>query len=797
MGLRAKIFADSLATSSFASEPLPANDNFYLILPLRADRPSIATDPVLRQSQKTYDAAGNVLQEIHALGTPNQMTYATYTYATGTGYTANGGDGEKLSVYDADGSTHVTTYAYDLFNRLLTTTYPDSTSDKETLSYDANSNILTRIDRANQTFGYTYDVLNRKLTEVVPAYGSVPANTITTAYDLGGRVDQVSDTLGNIDALTYDTAGRKHIVTTTIPGLTGALATTYTLDANSNRTTLAWPDGYSATYSFDTLNRMHVVTDSTSATLATYTYDPYSRPTNLGYGNGASIAYTYSPGSDLLTLTDGFVTTTKNSGYTLGYTNAHQLASEVYSNSTYDFGPPSTTGTASYTAANVLNQYPGVTPLGGTAQSLTYDANANLTFDGVLTYTYNPQNRLTLVQNGTTQVATYVYDGVDRRVTKTVGSTVTNFLNDGEDEIAEYGPTGTVLRRFVPGRAINDPIAYDNCVGATAPNCTGTVAVSFFATDHHGSVVAMSESSGNPATGGADGPFTYDVYGVSPSNMGGVPFRYVGMYYDAETGLYYDRARYYSPALGRFIQDDALLYKDDLDLYTYVGNDPTDRTDPSGKCPECIGALIGGGLELGLQLATPQGRAAYAKAISAISHGDLKGAIKAAGADVAKVALSAGAGALGVGIAAKIGEVANAVSAARSIGVMGKIAVNTAINTSGNAAAGGALGAATQVGGNAAAILTGSASSGQTLTSGMGSAATGGAVGGGLGSVVTGAISGEGQTIANATGHFVGGPSGVAAPGAAASHVAEGVGDAAGGVAGQAVSSCAGGTSCH
>ena len=555
-----------------------------------ADRPNIATDPVLRQSQKTYDAAGNVLQEIHALGTPNQMTYATYTYKTGTSYGVNGGDGEKLSVYDADGPTHVTTYAYDLFNRLLTTTYPDSTSDKETLGYDANSNILTRIDRANQTFNYTYDVLNRKLTEVVPAYGSsptIPANTITTAYDLGGRVDQVSDTLGNIDALTYDTAGRKHIVTTTIPGLSGALATTYTLDANSNRTTLAWPDGYSATYSFDTLNRMHVVTDSTSATLATYTYDPYSRPTNLGYGNGASIAYTYTPGSDLLTLTDGFVTTTKNSGYTLGYTNAHQLTSEAYSNSNYDFGPPSTTGTASYTAANVLNQYPGVTPLGGTAQSLTYDANANLTFDGVLTYTYNPQNRLMTVYNGTTLVATYAYDGVDRRVTKTVGSTVTNFLDDGEDEIAEYGPTGTVLRRFVPGRAINDPIAYDNCNGATAPNCTGTVTVKFFATDHHGSVVAMSESNGSPAGGTTDSPYIYDAYGNSPSNMTGVPFRYVGMYYDAETGLYYDRARYYSSALGRFLQDDALLYKDDIDLYTYVGNDPTDKTDPSGNSGGC------------------------------------------------------------------------------------------------------------------------------------------------------------------------------------------------------------------
>jgi YD repeat-containing protein len=326
-----------------------------------------------------------------------------------------------------------------------------------------------------------------------------------------------------------------------------------------------WPDGYYASYGFDSMDRVAWVAASGS-TLASYTYDPYSRRTNLAYLNGASIAYTYSPGSDLLTLTDGFVTTTKNAVYTLGYTNAHQLQSEEVSNpATYDFGPPNTTGTTSYAAVNALNQYPSVTPMGGSsppnsgtncqgsAQAMSYDCNGNLTFDGVNTYSYDPKNRLMNVATGSTQIASYAYDPFGRRETKTAGATITNFLNDGEDEIAEYDGSGNVLRRFVPGPAINEPVAYEDCSGATRPKCTGTgPAISYYHTDHHGSVVAMSDpTSGNPITGTT---FSYDPFGNPSAPLSGQPFHYVGMYYDAETGLYYDRARYYSPTLGRFMQ---------------------------------------------------------------------------------------------------------------------------------------------------------------------------------------------------------------------------------------------------
>ena len=217
---------------------------------------------------------------------------------------------------------------------------------------------------------------------------------------------------------------------------------------------------------------------------------------------------------------------------------------------------PQPVATTSYNAANQQTVFG--------AQTVTYDNNGNLTSDGINAYGWNARNQL-VSMSGPALAATFQYDVFGRRISKTINSAMTSFLYDGvkvAQEQTESGNTSIVAGGIYEVFTRTDSISTVSPIG-----------------DRLGSAAALSDSTGAIQT-----QYTYEPFGKTaasgPSN--GNTSQYTGRENDG-TGLYYYRARYYSPALQRFISEDPIGFDGgDVNLFAYVANQPTMVTDPFG-----------------------------------------------------------------------------------------------------------------------------------------------------------------------------------------------------------------------
>ena len=480
-----------------------------------------------------------------------------------------------------DANNNTTAYTYDGFDRLTKTTYADGSSEEYT--YDANSNLIAKKDAKSQTIDYAYNALNRLTLKSLR--GSEATEAISYAYDLGSRLKEITDTNGKI-AYAYDAADR--ITQVTYPG---SKTVAYAYDANSNRTKLIYPDASHITYDYDALNRLTAIKDQAGVNVATYQYDALSRRTGMSYANntGATyeydvinrlpkikglspqgtvpdFSYTYDKIGNRLSMVAAsgthnynydFLYQLKKADYPAGYfTQDQTFAYDYLGNRT-----STTDGNTTNYSSNNLNQYTNV----GT-NSYTYDATGNLTSDGTFTYAYDYENRL-ITANKTGTSAAYKYDSFGRRTEKTVGSATTKFLYDGDQLICEYDNSGNLTTKYIFGPGIDEPILMTKG-GQTY----------YYHYDGLGSVTSLTDSSGSTIES-----YSYDAFG-KPNAASSIGNRYMftGREYDAETNLFFYRARYYSPELGRFLQRDPVGYWDSMNLYQYVGNNSINFIDPYG-----------------------------------------------------------------------------------------------------------------------------------------------------------------------------------------------------------------------
>jgi RHS repeat-associated protein len=225
-------------------------------------------------------------------------------------------------------------------------------------------------------------------------------------------------------------------------------------------------------------------------------------------------------------------------------------------------GIPQSVSSTNYNAANHQTTFGDKT--------LTYDNNGNLTSiadaSETTLYTWNARNQLTGI-SGPNVSASFVYDGLGRREKRTINGNLTEFLHDGINPVQETSGA-TVLANILTGLDIDEYFARSDASGN-----------SFFFPDDLGSSVALTDSAGVVQT-----EYTYEPFGRTTVTGAASfnPLQYTGRENDG-TGLYYYRARYYHPALQRFMSEGPIEFGGgDINLYAYVRNSPTNTIDPTG-----------------------------------------------------------------------------------------------------------------------------------------------------------------------------------------------------------------------
>ncbi|WP_426700906.1 RHS repeat-associated core domain-containing protein [Rhodanobacter sp. Col0626] len=497
------------------------------------------TDPMGRTAQRNYDSNGRLKTT-----TDQRGNVTTFTYDN---------EGHVVSVALPNGTI---AYQYDSVYRVKQRT--DALNQSESWTYDTVGNLLTYKDRKSQTMTYApRDALGR-FTSLAYADGS----TVTaTTYDAGNRLTLLTDSANGTVTHSYDDLDR----------LTGETSpqgsVVYTYYANGQRQSMTAASQAVVNYTYDAGDRLQTLSQGSDT--VGFTYDAANRRQTLTLPNGIVASYSYDNANQLTGISYSKTGTTLGI-LTYGYNTAGQRVSQTGSLAS-DQLPAATTANSTFDLNNRQTAFNGL--------AQTYDKDGNLTGDGAKTYVWNARNQLTQIKQGSTVLASFGYDALGRRISKTLNGVTTTLLYDGLNTVQET--QGATVNPILTGLGVDERFARNE--GSTR---------NYFLTDALGSTIALTNVSAVITQ-----TYQYDPYG-NVTNTGGAtnPYQYTGRENDG-TGLYYYRARYYSPTMARFVSEDPLEFGGGQNnFYAYAGGNPVSYKDPQGKefITAAIGAVAGG-----------------------------------------------------------------------------------------------------------------------------------------------------------------------------------------------------------
>lgn len=502
---------------------------------------------------------------------------------------------------------------------------PDDGSAHRTAVYDRYGRAVSSTDRRGQTVTYAYDTRDRATMMVAgtdttrwsysPDQPGVPtapswtyvqnaASADSLHYDTQGRlartvtirnlqaipnqkyeVAYTYNDMGGVDTLKYRVNGgawewSRFVQDPSTGALTsirdfGGRTTSLLYNGEGALRQVTYPNSQVGLLSYTSTHQLSRLSYSAinlrTAAGVGFTYDNDSRIARQSYNLDTQFRdFGYDTNGRLASHTD-LVRTAAHPGCQLvedqGYVCANdaQFSQTGQRSYTYDLTDNPTDRGALIGLNNRLNGYDGWT--------MTYDLEGHLTGKSksgspTYGYTWDALGRLASVQvNGVTSV-TYGYDGLGRRVFRDGSGGRQYFVYQGENLLLEIDNSAQVAEE------------YTYIPGSDAPFALRHGGIPFwFHTDPQGNVLAITDQYGNVANRYKYAPFgATDSLSESFSNR----LRSLGREWDADAGLYYNRARWYDPQLQRFISQDPIGIEGGLNLYAYAGNDPVNASDPSG-----------------------------------------------------------------------------------------------------------------------------------------------------------------------------------------------------------------------